>query len=1140
MKQLRTLRDFFKGDSCFLKLTEDILVQILVDGQLSVRDIARFAASGRSCRKFVNGSARLWLELLRRDFPKDEVSNVFQEHVRSLQGLFKKRDKAALLPILETPTAKALSVRQPTTICRQLTPPMTTQGHLVALFWLTSLVLLCPVVVSQPQTAVTLCSGQAGACVARNGNLPEFPWDARCACLTKVVNLTLVEQGITRLPVTWASPGAFPELRLLNLTSNSIAELPVGWGAPGAFPKLAQLWVSYNRVQMLPMEWGINGAFPTLVELRLGTNEITSLPDAPAGSLPFFPTLQTLTFPRNRITGSLPASWGRRGAFSQLQQLYLAYNRISAIPASWGVSGSFPQLLDLDLDDNGISALPETWGTGGGFPKLESLTLDQNRIAAFPASWTTNTTVTFPSLQLLTVADNQLTSLPDNWGSPSALRSLQILSLDGNRIAALPSAWGIPLRFPLLGELFLSRNAIAAVPATWTTPGAFPLLQNLVLDNNRLTEAPAVSSGATWRFLISLSLSGNRIAELPASWGARGVFLSLLNLDLGNNSLTRLPPAWPSPTAFASLSNLDISGGQLESLPDAWFANGSLSDLFVLDASGNRISALPSAWGIPGRVCNVVDLNLADNKIAALPPNWGLNDTFPYLFKWNLSNNQMEELPASFSDGRFDILWSLDLAGNRIRTLPTEWGFDGAFRTLVALNVSRNNVTKIPDSWAVQKSGNRSFAILDELKLSDTPALAGRKLESVLPGFWTKCIESGAYGCAVNFLGSNLSTHVSADVKRQVCFGNITVLFRGPPGYELPRRPSKAVGGGLVPIVQFDEIDLGPEGVHLTGLRFPPRPGNLCRNARAALVIGLMWGGTGGALLLGVIVLRVRHAFKSFEAPASGGARAHSWHKGARLFLFGLGGAAWHVVDLALDARVLRDVWIQPLDTWVKWVLLAFIVAQYAIAGLFLGASWWAGAWRSPRGAAAKPRANRSPVGFHWWLVADYTYSHTDAPASVSITQFCWAVATWPFAAAAAVILDAAAIVLRLGVHPVVGGKVVSLDAYVAARGLIEELFEAVPQAILQSALYLLGNSAATNYYIDDAIFIPSLVWSLMSLLKCLLGKYRDALAIGSFAPKAVWHELRNMCPLFIDRADARAQEANADEGDSELKDLYP
>lgn len=91
MKQFRTLRDFFKGDSCFLKLSEDILVRILVEGQLSVRDIVRFSAAGRSCRKFVHGSARLWLELLRRDFPKDDVSIVFQEHVRSLQGLFKKR-----------------------------------------------------------------------------------------------------------------------------------------------------------------------------------------------------------------------------------------------------------------------------------------------------------------------------------------------------------------------------------------------------------------------------------------------------------------------------------------------------------------------------------------------------------------------------------------------------------------------------------------------------------------------------------------------------------------------------------------------------------------------------------------------------------------------------------------------------------------------------------------------------------------------------------------------------------------------------------------------------------------------------------------------------------------------------------------
>ncbi|GAQ93027.1 L domain-like superfamily protein [Klebsormidium nitens] len=1008
----------------------------------------------------------------------------------------------------------------------------------VTLFWLASLVVLCPALLAQPETAVTICSGQAGACVVRNGNLPDFPWDGPCSCLTKVVNLTLVDQGIIHLPVTWASPGAFPELRLLNLTFNRINDLPPRWGAPAAFPKLAQLWASFNRVQMLPAEWGTNGAFPALVELRLGSNQISFLPDAPA-SLPFFPSLRTFSLSRNQITGILPASWGQRGAFTQLRLLSLIENSISELPALWGAAGSFPQLTVLVLDNNSIAALPETWGTNGGFPKLQELSLDQNRIAAFPASWATNTT--FQSLQTLTLVDNQLTTLQDSWGSLSTFPALQQLSLDGNRIAALPSAWGSPFRFPVLSKLRLVNNAIASVPATWTTPGAFPNLATLVLENNLLTKAPAVSSAATWPSLLLLSLSGNRIAELPAGWGTPGLFSNLRFLEIGNNSLTRLPPSWSGPNIFPSLSKLDISGGQLEELPDAFFANGSLSNLVNVDASGNHISALPSAWGTPGRTSYIIDLNLANNRIATLPANWGLNNTFPSLLKWNLSNNLIEELPASYSDGRFTVLSSLDLAGNRIRTLPIEWGFKRAFRPLNMLNISGNGVTKIPNSWAFLTSGNNSFPSMDELTLSDTPALAGRKIESVLPGFWTRCIQSGAYGCAVNFLGSNLSTQVSAGVKRQVCFSNITVLFRGPPGYELPRRTNPAVGRGLVPIVQLDEIDLGPEGAHLTGLRFPPRPGNLCRNARAALVIGLMWGSTGGALLLGMIVLRVWHAFKPFEPPASGGARAHSWHKGARLFLWGIGGAAWHVIDLALDLRVLRDVWIQRLDTWVKWVLLAFIIAQYAVAGLFLGASWWGEAWSVPRGAAVKPGAKRAVVGFHWWLVADYAYSHPGAPAPVGLRQLCWAVATWPIAVAAAVVLDAAAILLRFGVHPVVWGKVVSLDAYVAARGLVEELFEAVPQAILQSALYLLGNSAATNYYIDDAIFIPSLIWSLLSLLKCLLGKYKDALAVGTLAPKSVWYELRNMCPLFIDRGGVRSgtgEEANAEE--DMVKDKYP
>lgn len=90
-KQSETLRDSLKGDSCFLELTEDILIKVLVDGQLEVKDIVMFAEAGNSCRKFVQGSARLWLELLRRDFPDDDVPKRSQEHVGSLRDLYRMR-----------------------------------------------------------------------------------------------------------------------------------------------------------------------------------------------------------------------------------------------------------------------------------------------------------------------------------------------------------------------------------------------------------------------------------------------------------------------------------------------------------------------------------------------------------------------------------------------------------------------------------------------------------------------------------------------------------------------------------------------------------------------------------------------------------------------------------------------------------------------------------------------------------------------------------------------------------------------------------------------------------------------------------------------------------------------------------------
>jgi hypothetical protein len=79
-----------------------------------------------------------------------------------------------------------------------------------------------------------------------------------------------------------------------------------------------------------------------------------------------------------------------------------------------------------------------------------------------------------------------------------------------------------------------------------------------------------------------------------------------------------------------------------------------------------------------------------------------------------------------------------------------------------------------------------------------------------------------------------------------------------------------------------------------------------------------------------------------------------------------------------------------------------------------------------------------------------------------------WVLCTWPLAAVAVPFLDLAAILMRFGFHPVIHSKVVTLDPYVSARGLVEVLFEGLPQGIIQSALYLAGNSAATNFYIDD------------------------------------------------------------------------
>lgn len=54
---------------------------------------------------------------------------------------------------------------------------------------------------------------------------------------------------------------------------------------------------------------------------------------------------------------------------------------------------------------------------------------------------------------------------------------------------------------------------------------------------------------------------------------------------------------------------------------------------------------------------------------------------------------------------------------------------------------------------------------------------------------------------------------------------------------------------------------------------------------------------------------------------------------------------------------------------------------------------------------------------------------------------------------------------------------------YHDSRVTLELLLEAVPQALFQTLLYVLGSSRSTRIYIDEQIFVRSIAFSLLSVL---------------------------------------------------------
>jgi len=279
----------------------------------------------------------------------------------------------------------------------------------------------------------------------------------------------------------------------------------------------------------------------------------------------------------------------------------------------------------------------------------------------------------------------------------------------------------------LLETLNLNGNRLRELPSSFGRLGA---VVTVGLGANRLTALPHNIGGL--RSLRTIQLGENRLATLPESIGACS---GLEDLGLAQNLLQCLPRSVSSLTRLRSLVlaqakcaalpcevgkltallQLELSGSKLEALPAEIC---ELAALLSLRASDCRLVTLPEQLG---SLSALQTLRVDGNRLARLPPTVG---RLQWLKELWAGGNALASLPPSV--GLLSQLRVLGLSSNQIETLPTQLC---ACARLERLLVDDNRLHRLPDELE-QLEACRELG-LSANQLSEPPATLPPRLESL-------------------------------------------------------------------------------------------------------------------------------------------------------------------------------------------------------------------------------------------------------------------------------------------------------------------------------------------------------------------------------------------------------------------------
>jgi hypothetical protein len=190
----------------------------------------------------------------------------------------------------------------------------------------------------------------------------------------------------------------------------------------------------------------------------------------------------------------------------------------------------------------------------------------------------------------------------------------------------------------------------------------------------------------------------------------------------------------------------------------------------------------------------------------------------------------------------------------------------------------------------------------------------------------------------------------------------------------------------------------------------------------------------------------------------------------AGLYLWGAALGVLPVVDVVTNFLVLSEVW----GAWPMWVVLASVCAPFVWGSYAVARAW--------SSTGVSPRVSKE-LRVRWlWPLPALSDEHRRTSDGWSPRAVILAILLLPLGLLGVLVQDLLSVAERFGLHLATGDRILVFERYHESRVVVELLLESLPQAVFQTGLYMIGSSRATRIYIDQRIFVQSIVVSLCSL----------------------------------------------------------